>query len=878
MDRTLSDRIFPPVLLLLALAWLLPWMPAHAEAPAEWVALPLSERVMDATHTLDEATRQRLVEKLEALERRRGAQIAVVMLPTTGTLDIEAFSDKLFQAWKLGRKAVDDGLLLVVAKDDRRMRIEVGYGLEGAVPDVVAGRIIRERMAPAFREGDYAGGIEAAVDELIRLVDGETLPAAASSGAPKVSLGQLPAEAWALLVAFIYGSLAGVLLSARALRWPWLLGGALLCWLLGTLAGASGEWMSVLLVAPLCMLVGGATFGALWTVRPAFYLVIGVLVYVALLGLAAHWFSAVSFIYGLLWPAGVLMLAVLCWSNYRLMRSLWRERRKSFHRRLWALLAAYLLLGLLSGGLDAPLVWLALLPFQLMLGLLVFGQVRLSGGGWRLVGKLRRRFLLLFLLVVRRLFRGRWFQRRRRCLGQLVMGSRSFHSETRMSAITRYLAMLRLFGMLLCAAAIPSVATATVPVTVAVAASDVEEEAVEASAVGAEAEAARDAGYESAEVPALARRVTDLTATLDAAERARLEASLAALEARKGAQVAILMVPSTYPDSIEAYATRVFEAWKLGRKGIDDGVLVLVAKDDRRMRIEVGYGLEGTITDIDAGRIIREYMTPAFRQQDYAGGLEAAAQRLVRLIDGEALPPPPRDPLEPGAVRQTLAIAFLLGALGGVALLVRPRAWYWTLGAVVALAAALALGRHWPAGAMVALAEMVAVLGVGFGALLKYSRGARWFFAILVLYALGVFWAYRRYGLPVLHYGLAVPLSLGLTLLMLVGAWQGLRRGRRWAYLPGLLGLLLTLALECLLLLVDDPLNSIEALIILPAACLPLLIGCNFSAGGSGGGRRRGGDYASSSGSSSSSSSSSSSDSFSGGGGSSGGGGASGSW
>lgn len=108
-----------------------------------------------------------------------------------------------------------------------------------------------------------------------------------------------------------------------------------------------------------------------------------------------------------------------------------------------------------------------------------------------------------------------------------------------MSAITRYLAMLRLFGMLLCAAAIPSVATATVPVTVAVAASDVEEEAVEASAVGAEAEAARDAGYESAEVPALARRVTDLTATLDAAERARLEASLAALEARKGAQIAL---------------------------------------------------------------------------------------------------------------------------------------------------------------------------------------------------------------------------------------------------------------------------------------------------------------------------------------------------
>ncbi|MBH9341851.1 YgcG family protein [Pseudomonas aeruginosa] len=385
MDRTLSDRIFPRLLLLLALAWLVPWMPAHAEAPAEWGALPLSARVVDTTNTLDEATRLRLGERLAALERRRGAQIAVVMLATTGSLDIETFADKLFQAWKLGRKTVDDGLLLVVAKDDRRMRIEVGYGLEGAVPDVVAGRIIRERMAPAFRQGDYAGGVEAAVAELIRLVDGESLPVAVAaldaSDAPGVSLGQVPAEAWALLVAFVYGALAGVLLTARPARWPWLLGGALCCWALGTLVGASGEWLSVLLVAPLCMLVGGATFGALWTVRPVFHLVIGVLVYIALLGLAAHFFSAVSFIYGLLWPAGVLMLATLGWLNYRLMRSLWRERRKGFQRRLWAWLAAYPLLGLLSGGLDAPLAWLALIPFQLMLGLLVFGRVRLGGSG-----------------------------------------------------------------------------------------------------------------------------------------------------------------------------------------------------------------------------------------------------------------------------------------------------------------------------------------------------------------------------------------------------------------------------------------------------------------------------------------------------------------
>ena len=186
MDRTLSDRIFPPVLLLLALAWLLPWMPAHAEAPAEWVALPLSGGWW-MPPTRWEARRQRLVEKLEALERRRGAQIAVVMLPTTGTLDIEAFSDKLFQAWKLGRKAVDDGLLLVVAGMTGACASRSATAWRGAVPDVVAGRIIRERMAPAFREGDYAGGIEAAVDELIRLVDGETLPAAASSCAESLA-------------------------------------------------------------------------------------------------------------------------------------------------------------------------------------------------------------------------------------------------------------------------------------------------------------------------------------------------------------------------------------------------------------------------------------------------------------------------------------------------------------------------------------------------------------------------------------------------------------------------------------------------------------------------------------------------------------------
>lgn len=142
-------------------------------------------------------------------------------------------------------------------------------------------------------------------------------------------------------------------------------------------------------------------------------------------------------------------------------------------------------------------------------------------------------------------------------------------------------------------------------------------------------------------VPRLSDRVTDLTGTLSAAERQALEDRLAEVQRRKGAQVAILIVPTTGADTIEQYARRVYDQWKLGRQGVDDGVLVLVAKGDRRARIEPGYGLEGAIPDIAAGRIVREQLTPAFRQGDFAGGLGTAVDSLIRLIDGEALPPPP---------------------------------------------------------------------------------------------------------------------------------------------------------------------------------------------------------------------------------------------
>lgn len=146
--------------------------------------------------------------------------------------------------------------------------------------------------------------------------------------------------------------------------------------------------------------------------------------------------------------------------------------------------------------------------------------------------------------------------------------------------------------------------------------------------------------WAEAPVPPLDARVTDLTATLDAAGKQALEDKLAALEQAKGAQLAVLVVASTQPESIEQYALRVAEAWKLGRKGVDDGALLLIAKQDRALRIEVGYGLEGAIPDVLAKRIIAEVITPRFQAGDFAGGVAAGVDALIGLVRGEALPAP----------------------------------------------------------------------------------------------------------------------------------------------------------------------------------------------------------------------------------------------
>jgi len=139
-------------------------------------------------------------------------------------------------------------------------------------------------------------------------------------------------------------------------------------------------------------------------------------------------------------------------------------------------------------------------------------------------------------------------------------------------------------------------------------------------------------------VPALSGRVIDQTGTLDASQKQALDAKLAAFEQTKGTQIVVLMVPTTLPEDVAGYANRVANEWKIGRREVGDGVLVIVAKDDRKMRIEVAKTLEGAVPDLAAARIIDQQMKPAFRNNDFAGGIDSAVDQLIARINGEALP------------------------------------------------------------------------------------------------------------------------------------------------------------------------------------------------------------------------------------------------
>ena len=169
-------------------------------------------------------------------------------------------------------------------------------------------------------------------------------------------------------------------------------------------------------------------------------------------------------------------------------------------------------------------------------------------------------------------------------------------------------------------------------------------------------------------IPALTGRVTDQTATLTVEQKAELEQTLQAFEARKGSQIVVHIVPTTAPETIEQYALRVAEQWKPGRKKIDDGVILVVAKNDRALRIEVGYGLEGALTDAASKRIISEIITPRFRQGDFHGGIRAGIDRIMRVIDGEPLPPPGKRSSDASGIQSYVPIIFMVALVLGGAL------------------------------------------------------------------------------------------------------------------------------------------------------------------------------------------------------------------
>jgi uncharacterized protein len=224
-------------------------------------------------------------------------------------------------------------------------------------------------------------------------------------------------------------------------------------------------------------------------------------------------------------------------------------------------------------------------------------------------------------------------------------------------------------------------------------------------------------------VPALTQRVTDLTGTLAPDTVSRLESTLAQFEQGKGSQIAVLLIPTTQPEDIAQFGIRVAEQWKIGREKVDDGVILIVARDDRKVRIEVGYGLEGVIPDAVAKRIIEEDIVPRFKQGDFSGGVEAGVTRMMRLIEGEPLPPPQASQPAQGFNLDNLILPFMFGiaagaflgaifgkGLGGFLAGLGAGAWVWSTMGIALLAGGMfffiwlivmSMGRgggHWTSG------------------------------------------------------------------------------------------------------------------------------------------------------------------------------------
>ncbi len=225
--------------------------PAHAQ---DVPVPPLSGRVIDQTGTLTPAQVQALSSKLEAIETQRGAQIVVLVVPTTQPEDIASYGQRVADTWKVGRRDVGDGVVIVVAKNDRRINIEVAKTLEGAIPDVIAGRIINEQIKPAFKANDYAGGLNAAVDKLSARISGEALPEpAAKGGGANRGLGGFDLQDLAIFL-FVGVPIAGALLTA-------IFGRKLGSLVTGAAIGGLGWWLTASL-----LVAGGAGLIALFLV------------------------------------------------------------------------------------------------------------------------------------------------------------------------------------------------------------------------------------------------------------------------------------------------------------------------------------------------------------------------------------------------------------------------------------------------------------------------------------------------------------------------------------------------------------------------------------------------------------------------------------
>ncbi len=221
-------------------------------------------------------------------------------------------------------------------------------------------------------------------------------------------------------------------------------------------------------------------------------------------------------------------------------------------------------------------------------------------------------------------------------------------------------------------------------------------------------------------VPALSGRVVDEIGLLSVPDKATLEDKLAELEARKGSQIVVLLVPTTRPEAIEQFSMRVVEAWQPGRKGVDDGVLLIVARDDREVRIEVGYGLEGAIPDATANRIIDDFILPQFRDGDFAGGIVAGVDRLIGLVDGEALPEPVRSRQPMSSFGNVLPIVLFVSIVVG-AILRR------VLGQLpgAAFTGLLVGGLSWLLAGAIGLALLMGVIGFVLS-LMPAGRAGRW--------------------------------------------------------------------------------------------------------------------------------------------------------